>query len=250
MRLAAAVFLLVVATGGAAAAELRLRAQFWDFFQWHADGSQQNKLDVRLFQDLSLGGGWHLNLREDLPVLTTDKIGTDNPKGTWRTGIGDAFVQALLVTPEVLPGTTLEFGFRFVFPTGGLSPFGGGTYQFGPMAAVSYRLDEVADGLVLSPTLRYLFSVAKADEQAKRVRRLQLYPRASLDLGEDWTLGLWIENPMVLDTPTGEWFVPLDVMLTWRAAEHLHLRLGGATALVDALPQYEHMVYGRLSFSF
>jgi len=243
--------LAAVAASPARAEEgLRLRTQLWDFFQWNADGSQTNKLDVRLYQDLALGGGWSLTLREDLPVLTTSKPGTDNPEGAWRTGIGDAFVQALFTTPEVLPATSLQVGFRLLFPTGGLSPFGGGTYQFGPMAAINYHLPEVAEGLVLSPTARYMMSFAKADPKAKQVRQLQLYPRAELKLADRWSLGLWVENPMLFDRLTGDWFVPLDVMVTYDVAKHVVLRLGGATALVDSLPQYNHMVYGRLSFSF
>lgn len=224
--------------------------QLWSFYQWDRNGKQQEKLVLRLFQNRPFESGWTLRLREDLPLIITDKAGPDNESGTWAAGFGDAFVQALAVSPPVAPNTTTEFGLRIVFPTGGLPPFGKGSFQLGPMAAISHHLPEVADGLLLSPQARYMVSVAEVDAGAKPVRELQLYPRTRLAFDERWAVAAWVENPIIFDSVTNRWFVPLDLMVTYRPLEHLTLRIGGAVALIDDQPEYQQMIYGRLSLSF
>ena len=229
---------------------VQFSAHVLNFYQWNQDDSELNKLDVRLYQDIGLGDGWHLRLREDLPIVTTDKIGHDNSDGNWSTNIGDAFLQAVVTTPEIVENTTLEFGLRTVFPTGGLSPFGDGSWQLGPQAGISHRFPNVADGLVIAPTARYLFSVHKAYDDADPFRQWQLYPRVELTFAETWEIGFWIENPIIYDNVTNRWFVPLDVMLTHRFEGPISLGAGFATALVDRQPEYKHMVYGRFAIRF
>ena len=229
---------------------MQFSSQILNFYQWNEDDSELNKLDVRIFQDVALGDGWHLRVREDIPIETTDKIGHDNRDGDWSTHIGDAFLQTLIVTPEILDNTTLEFGLRTVFPTGGLSPFGKGSYQLGPMGGISHRFENVADGLVIAPSARYLFSVHKAYDDADPFKQWQLYPRVELTFAEKWELGFWVENPIIYDNVTNDWFVPLDVMLTHRFEGPISLGAGFATALVDSDPEYKHMVYGRFAIRF
>lgn len=230
--------------------EVRFESQLWNFYQWNTDGSRQNKTDVRFYQDVSLEGGWSVRLREDLPLIVTDKAGRDNVDGDWVVGLGDVFLEAVVTPPEVSEDTSLHVGLRLVLPTGGLSPFGSGTYQLGPMVAVTRRIPQVGTGLVLSPELRYLISVAKANEDASDTRKLQIYPHAELSLGEEWQLGLWAENPIIFNSITGRWFVPLDVMVTRDLGPSATLRLGGSVALLTAQPEYQNLIYGSLSFSF
>lgn len=246
--------LLAAAIGSAEADEptpvVQFSAHVLNFYQWNQDDSELNKLDVRLYQDFALGDGWHLRLREDVPIVTTDKIGHDNEDGNWSTNIGDAFLQAVVTTPEIAENTTLEFGLRTVFPTGGLSPFGDGSWQLGPQAGISHRFPNVADGLVIAPTARYLFSVHKAYDDADSYKQWQLYPRAELSFGDKWEIGLWLENPIIYDNVTNRWFVPLDVMVTHRFEGPISLAAGYATAIIDRQPEYKHMVYGRFTIRF
>ena len=221
-----------------------------DFYQWNQDDSELNKFDMRFYQDVELGSGWHLRLREDVPIVTTDKIGHDNSDGNWSTNIGDAFLQAVVTTPEITENTTLEFGLRTVFPTGGLSPFGNGSYQLGPQFGISHRFPNVMDGLVIAPTARYLFSVHEIYDDASAYKQWQLYPRVELMLPEKWELGFWVENPIIYDNVTDRWFVPLDVMVTRRFEGPISLSAGYATAIIDRQPQYKHMVYGRFAIRF
>jgi hypothetical protein len=229
---------------------VRFRAEVWDFYQNNADGSDENKVDLRFYQTARLLHGGLLTIREDLPIITTDKTGPQNSNGEWLTGIGDAFVQALIATPEVATNLSLEFGGRLVFPTGGLPPFGTGNYQVAPTVAANLRIPDFASGLEISPTARYFTSFAAAYDGASPVPKLELFPKVAVGLNEAWSVGLWLENPIVYDDLTNEWFVPLDAMITGRLTDRLVVAIGGAVKLIDDYPQYDQMVYGRLSVRF
>ena len=69
-------------------------------------------------------------------------------------------------------------------------------------------------------------------------------------LGDDWMVTLWRENPLILNTLTNQWFIPLDVMVHWQALPHLSIGLGGAVSLVSDYPQYNSMVYARAALAF
>lgn len=235
----------------AAANDVQLRVELWNFYQSNEDDSGQDKLTFRMLQDVDFGSGWSVTFREDLPLILTDKTGPQNTDGEWTSGIGDAFVQAVVSTPEVLPRTTLQAGLRVVFPTGGEGPFGGSTYQLGPIAGISHRIDSVAGGLLLSPFARYLISVAETEADATPVRRLQIYPRAVLTLSERWQLAIYDgDQPILYDHKTAEWFVPFDALLSYEFARGATVKIGGAVHLTENTTQYRHVVYSALSFRF
>lgn len=251
LRLCAALAPLVAALSPCPSATAHdLRVQLWNFYQWNEDGSRQDKIVFRAYQDIGLGGDWSVTFREELPLLLTDKTGPANPDGAWSSGLGDAFVQAVVSTPEILPGTRLQVGLRAVFPTGGEGPFGGNTYQLGPMAGLSHRIEGIAGGLLLAPRARYLISVARTDADAKEVRKLQIYPHVALTLSESWLLEFWQDEPVVYDRITREWFVPFDATLSWRFAPGATLKVGGSVNLTDNTSQYRHVLHSALSFSF
>jgi hypothetical protein len=247
-----AALVLALALPQAAAGEdgFRLRAELWDFFQWNEDDSRQNKIVFRSYQDVALGGDWSVTFREDIPLLLTDKVGTENPTGEWASGLGDAFAQAVLTTPEVLPRTRLQAGVRVIFPTGQRSPFSGSTYQVGPQVAVTHRIEGIAQGILLQPTARYLVSVAKATETAATVRKVQLFPKLSVRFDDRWGLAFWDDEPIVWDRETGAWFVPFDGMVTYDFAPGATLKFGGSVPMTGNTTTYKHVVYGSLSFRF
>ena len=234
----------------AAAGDFRLIAELWNFGQWNVDGSREDTIVFRSYQDVGLGDGWSVTFREELPLIMTDKVGTENPDGEWVNGMGDIFVQGVVSTPEWLPDTRFEVGLRALFPTGGPSPFGGSTYQLGPMLGVSYRIEDVFDGIVLHPNVRYLMSVAETEPDATEVRKIQVYPNINVKFSEDWELGFWIDEPIVLDRETQEWFVPFDVTLHWTFAPGATLKFGGSVNMTDNDSSYRHVIHTALSFSF
>jgi hypothetical protein len=240
----------VKAAAPAAAGGFSQRAELWNFYQWNDTGSAQNKILFRFYQDIGLGGDWAVTLRQDIPLLLTDKVGTENPEGDWTSGLGDAFIQFVFATPEILPRTRLHAGMRVQFPTGQHSPFSAETYQLGPMAAISYRLEDVLHGITLAPTARYMMSVAKTEASAVEVRQLQVYPRMTVGLSDRWALLFWDDEPIVWDHETDEWFVPFDGMVTYEFAPGATLKFGGSVPMTSNTSTYTHMVYGSLSFRF
>jgi len=234
----------------AAADDFHLRAELWSFNQWNEGGTRQDQIVFRSYQNVALGGDWSVTFREDIPLTLTDKVGTANPEGDWASGLGDVFAQAVVSTPQLLPNFRLQAGLRVVFPTGGASPFGGETYQLGPMAGMSYHFDDIAGGVTLRPTVRYLMSVAETDPAAKEVRKVQVYPRVLIKFDETWGLDFWDDEPMVYDRLTGEWFVPFDATLNWQFAPGATLKFGGAVNLTQNTTQYRHMIHTALSFAF
>ncbi len=122
-----------VASATAAAQQLgTIRFDSWLSYQRNDDGSARRQYDPRLFVPFDLQGGWIFTQRADLPVLYTDKVGSDNPAGGRKAGIGDWYVEEIVTTPELTKNLEMWASGRLVFPTGGASPFGSGQYQWAP----------------------------------------------------------------------------------------------------------------------
>jgi len=241
---------MVLAAPATASEDFHLRAELWNFFQWNEGGSTQDQIVFRAYQNVALGDDWSVTFRQDVPVTMTNKTGTANPDGDWASGLGDVFAQAVVSTPQILPNTRLQAGLRVVFPTGGPSPFGGSTYQLGPMAGMSYHIEGLADGVTLRPTFRYLMSVAETEPDAKEVRKLQIYPRVLVKFDDAWDLEFWHDEPIVYDHVANQWFVPFDATLSWQFAPGAALKVGGSVKLTENSSQYLGMFHTALSFTF
>jgi len=76
-----------VASATAAAQQLgTIRFDSWLSYQRNDDGSARRQYDPRLFVPFDLQGGWIFTQRADLPVLYTDKVGSDNPEISLKRG--------------------------------------------------------------------------------------------------------------------------------------------------------------------
>lgn len=240
--------LLTLLAGASSPALGQVRFDNWLYYQRNTDDSARWQYRPRFYVPFSLGSGWTFTQRADFPVYYTNRAGPENSDGGWKAGIGDWFVEETLGTPELAKNTKASVGVRFVFPTGGLSPFGSGQYQWAPTLSVSYAMPDA--GLTLSPIARYFMSYHANDAAAAKVRRLDLYPTATQRIGEGWSLSLYNENPIVYNDITNKWFVPIDGMLIRRASKDLEYGIGAAYGIKKDDPQYKSMVYGRLTLYF
>jgi hypothetical protein len=225
-----------------------IRFDNWLYFQRNIDDSERWQYRPRFYIPFDVGGGWTFTQRLDFPLYYTNKSGPENTDGGWKAGLGDWFAEETLGTPQLSKNTKASFGVRLVFPTGGLSPFGSGQYQWAPTAGISYALPDA--GLTLAPLARYFMSFHASDDGAAKVRKLDLYPTLTQRIGEGWSLGLYVENPISYNDVTNKWFVPIDAMLIRRVSKGLEYAVGGAYAMVKDDPQYRSMVYGRLTIYF
>ncbi len=248
--LAAAFFCLAFAAGGPATAQLpgTIRFDNWLSFQRNTDDSSQWEYQPRFYIPFNLSRGWTFTQRIDLPVSYTDQVGTDNPTGGWKAGIGDWFIEEIFATPELARNFRMWASVRFVFPTGGSSPFGSPQYQWAPAVSASYAIPE--HGITFGPVARYFMSYHATEPGAGKIRQLDLYPILTFALRDSWSLVFYPENGISYNDVINKWFVPIDLMLIRRLTKTVELGLGGAYALVKDDPQYDHTIYGRLTFYF
>jgi hypothetical protein len=172
----------------------------------------------------------------------------DNPNGDRKAGIGDWFVEEIYLSPEVSKNIKWSTSLRLVFPTGGDSPFGGNQYQAAPSVGLSYSMPE--HKTTFYPLLRYFFSYHATDDNAGKVRRLDIFPQVTVGFGEGWSVQLWPENPLSYNDVTNKWFVNVDALLVKRMSKSWEFGIGGAYALKKDDPQYKWIVDGRLTFYF
>ena len=250
LRLQASVALAVLCAAFATQAQERLPVRFdnWLYFQRNTDDSERWQYRPRVYAPFSLGSGWTFTQRADFPIYYTNRAGPENSDGGWKAGIGDWFVEETLGTPELAKNTKASVGVRFVFPTGGLSPFGSGQYQWAPTVSMSYAMPDA--GLTLSPIARYFMSYHASEDAAAKVRRLDLYPTVTQRIAQGWSVSFYNENAISYNDITNKWFVPIDAMLIRRASKDLEYGLGAAYGIKKDDPQYKSMVYGRLTLYF
>lgn len=225
-----------------------IRFDNWLYFQENIDKSERWQYRPRFYIPFNLSSGWTFTQRADLPVYYTDKVGTENPNGDWKWGIGDWFIEETFTSPELAQNFRMSGGVRFVFPTGGGSPFGSQQYQWAPTINATYAIPE--HRITISPTARYFMSFHATSASASQVRRLDLFPTVTFGLAEGWSLAFYPENPISYNDVSDKWFVPIDAMLIRRVSKTVEFGFGGAYALVKDDPQYQYIINGRLTFYF
>ncbi len=256
--LVAALFWLAFASGATATAEqpgtLRFDQQLgtirfdnWLSFQENTNDSKVSEYQLRFYIPFDLSGGWTFTQRIDVPVSYTDELGTDNRTGGWKAGIGDAFIEEILDSPELATNFRMWASVRLVFPTGGSTPFGAPQYQWAPAIGASYAIPE--RGITFGPVARYFMSYHATKPNASKIRTLDLFPIVTLELPDAWSLVSYPENGIVYNDVTHKWFVPIDLMLLKRT-KNVAFGIGSAYGLVKEDPQYRYTIYGRVTFYF
>jgi hypothetical protein len=137
---------------------------------------------------------------------------------------------------------------RFVFPTGGGSPFGSNQYQWAPMISATYAIPEYKT--TIAPLARYFMSYHATASDVSQVRRLDLYPTVTFGLPDDWSLSFYNENPIQYNQINHGWFVPIDVLLIKRVNRTFEFAFGGAWGIVKEDPAYRYIINGRVTFYF
>jgi hypothetical protein len=224
------------------------RFDSWLSYQRNTDGSGQWLYQQRFYVPFDLPRGWIFTQRVDLPVSYTNKVGTDNPTGAWKAGIGDWFVEEIVDTPELAENFKAWASLRLVFPTGGAGPFGSGQYQWAPALSASYALPD--HGITFAPVARYFMSFHATQPGAAQIRQLDLYPITSFAQPDGWSLVFYPENGITYNAETHQWFVPIDLMLLKKVGKTVEFGLGGAFPLVKDDPRYKYILYGRATVNF
>ena len=220
----------------------------WLSFQRNTGDSSQWEYQPRFYIPFNLPRGWTFTQRIDLPVSYTDQVGIDNPTGGWKAGINDWFVEEIFISPELATNFRMGTSVRFVFPTGGSSPFGSDQYQWAPAVGANYAIPE--HGITLTPVARYLMSFQGTEPSAITIRQLNLYPTVTFAFPDSWSLAFYPENGITYNGVTNKWFVPVDLMFAKRLTKSVELGFGAAYALVKDDPLYQYLLYGRMTLYF
>jgi len=248
-RFAAALGIACLFAGGASAQDNPpIRFDNWLYFQRNTDDSTRAQYRPRFYIPFNLDNGGTFTQRIDLPMYYTNKVGQDNPNGDRKAGIGDWFIEETYLSPEVSKNVKWSTSVRFVFPTGGHSPFGSDQYQVAPSLGGVFSMPE--NKLTFNPVLRYFYSYHAAADNAGKVRRWDIYPTATMGFSDGWSFSLWPENPIDYNDVTNKWFVPIDALLIKRLSKSVEFAFGGAYALKKDDPQFKWVVDGRLTFYF
>jgi len=250
---------LSLATGAAASERVpeppdapKPRFETWFDYQENADDSGQYKykLTAKVYVPSGTGGGWRFTGRVDVPFLYTNKAGSGNPDGDWKSHVGDSLTELYATSPPIAPHLTLGGSLRLVWPTGGQPPFGAEQYQWAPSLYLDYRVPDLGYGTIFHPLARYFMSYHAASADAAKIRKLELYPTVTFDLPDRWFIVLYPENPIVYNEITGQWFVPFEAMAGKDIAERLRLGFGGAVKLGGNDPQYQYLIEAMLEWRF
>ena len=226
-----------------------IRFDNWLYYQSNIGGSERWQYQPRFYIPFNLPQDWTFTQRVNLPIYYTDKVGTDNPGGGWKGGLGDWSIEEGFTSPELAKNFKMFASVRFVFPTGGSSPFGSNQYQWAPAIGAIYAIPE--QKITISPTRTLLHELSRVRSgDAAKVRKLDLYPTVTFGLPDNWSLSFYTENPIIYNDVTNKWFVPIDAMLIKRLSKTVEFAFGGSYGLVKDDPQYQYIINGRLTFYF
>src|SRR6185436_10767959 len=92
---------LVACADAAAQDSPPVRFDNWLYFQRNTDDSERWQYRPRFYIPFALSGGGTFTQRIDLPMYYLNKVGSDNPNGDWKAGIGDWFIEESYLSPEV-----------------------------------------------------------------------------------------------------------------------------------------------------
>jgi hypothetical protein len=201
---------------------------------------------LRADKPFSLGNGWALSTRFDLPVIVNNIPSLDNTDGSTDFGLSDSLIQLLAITPPQ-GRWTFAGGTQVIFPTATEDQFGTGKWQLAPSFAVKYDLPELTPGSFTALLLRDKFSFA-GDEDRNDINQLVIQPLFNVNLPNFWFVTFAPE--ILYDWNTGDWFVPFDISLGKLLNPTTVVSLEMKVPLIDDLEQYNLEIEARLGFFF
>jgi hypothetical protein len=210
-------------------------------------------LNLRLDRPFDLAAQWVLATRADLPLLTKNPIGADNPTGDYVSGVGDTDVQAALIH-TIDERWKVGFGARLVAPTGG-DVLGSGNWQILPMVGARYAWPELSRGSYLEPLLRYDQSFA-GNPSKRNIGNLQFAPTLNVGLPDRWFFTFYPSPDIRVNFSdrvtgqTGRLFVPFDARVTKRFSDSLASSLEIGVPIIRQYPVYDFKSQLRINVSF
>ena len=210
-------------------------------------GLEAETLTLRLDKPFTLGNGWKLSSRIDVPLQLNDVPGVDNPAGKTEFGLSDVLMQALVIAPPH-GNWTYAFGTQLLLPTGTQAQFTSGKWQAVPTVAVVRQLPAVSPGSFAGLLVRDKFSFAGSQAHAN-INVLSVEPLANFQLPQRWFITIGPEAQ--LDT-LHDWklFLPFDFTVGKKITKEIVVSLQTDVALVKTYEKYDWKTELRFGFFF
>lgn len=220
-----------------------VRAQYEDI----SAGVEAETLTLRLDKPFSLGSGWKLSSRIDVPLQVNDVPGVDNPAGKTDFGLSDVLIQALVIAPSH-GNWTYAFGTQLLLPTGTQAQFTSGKWQAVPTVALVRQLPAVSPGSFAGLLVRDKFSFA-GSRAHHDINVLSVEPLANFQLPQRWFITIGPEAQ--LDT-LHDWklFLPFDFTVGKKITKDVVVSLQTDIALIKTYEKYDWKTELRVGFFF
>jgi hypothetical protein len=202
---------------------------------------------MRADKPFTLGGGWQLSTRVDIPLVLTDA-----PDGGNTFGLGDMLMQGLFIKP-LDARWAIGLGAQLIFPTATADETGSGHWRIVPTVAARAALPELGKGVWLAGLLRYDTDFAGDSDRPGR-SDLILQPILNVPITTTWFINFAPEIKHNFDDrrpgDSGRWFVPFNLLIghVWPGKAVASLDLNAP--IVDDYRQYDFKAELRLGFFF
>ena len=226
-------------------------AQF-DFryeFEAKADDVWQDTFTLRVNRPFSLGEGWKIGTRLDIPFVLTNKSSSDNPDGKGTLGFGDVLIQAVLID-EFTNRWAAGLGPRLLVPTSGQDQFGTGKIQLGPIGGVRYSLPEISEGSFVELVVRYARDVGGQPGRS-HINRLRWSPTYNVNLPQKWFITFFPSQDVEINFgDNNKWFFPMDFLVGKHLSSRTLISLEASVPLIKQYDAYHFKLQARLAFTF
>ncbi len=215
---------------------------------------QTNTPFVRLeTPPLELAPKWELNLRSEIPAVTTNGVTPGNPAGAAVSGFGNVLVQAWIVH-DIDARWAVALGGQLIAPT---ASNGVATDAWEQVTGFVVRamLPEISAGSYFAPQIRYGVDFAGNDD-GRMLRQLRLAPTLNINLPQHLFFTLY-PSPDIrwnYGTPvwgqTGRFFLPLNFMLGWKPTDHTVISAEFGIPIIRDFPAYTFKTQLRAGYLF
>jgi hypothetical protein len=209
----------------------------------------QDLFILRVNRPFTLGDGWEIGTRLDLPFALTNKSSGDNPSGATTFGFGDLLLQAALID-ECSNRLATGLGPRLVLPTASQEQFGSGRIQLGPIGGVRYSLPEISEGSFVQLVVRYDRDIGGQPGRG-HINRIQWSPTFNMNLPQKWYITLFPSQDLAVNfSDGGKWFFPLDLLIGKHLSDRTLVSLEVSVPLIKEYELYEFKLQARFSLTF
>jgi hypothetical protein len=201
----------------------------------------------------ALAPQWRIAFRTDLPYDAKNPISSDNPRGNYIHGAGDADVQSAILY-EFDARWAAGLGARLIAPTGD-DNLTSGKWQAMPIGGFRYMLPEISKGSYFAALARYDVSFA-GDPTKKNISNLQFAPELNVSLPDHWFTTFY-PSPDIrvnygdpITGQTGRLFLPFDVMLGRNLTKDTIASIEVSVPIIKDYPVYSFKTEARFNLKF